>query len=672
MPSRHRRDSCPSHNEVGGFFFDFEAIWIDGMRRGCGWRRGRAYSYCLDAIAAKCRWSRLLGALLIVREATDAIAATDCSVTVSIYTGTIVEVASPEEIGPAVLNVVKASNDVSKVYGFRKLTPTTLAHEYTLNRSDDREKNSLAVLNLLKMLELDALGSGQSELKHCVGLQVEPDIHVPGTVTHVAYLMKPQSTCDIKCFIESTEFQSPLFEQSAVFIARIKLHEDSEPYHPKKGPGSGNPYSITIEESGKADVVLRATSVPDGIRLLKEKGITTVSRSSIYERLSGKTRSNLVQGDKTFKFAHTKRAPLPKKEDLATDMYLVLPLNNEELLEALREGFGVSAAARAAFLDLKAFRADPLQYFKDQKGNILRDELKEIVARGFVTKEELQGAVWPYLTGYKIRMDAQRDRVLASTDFIKDHVASTQFDEDAATLKDRVDEELAWLYDAADAFDKAQDAAAAQRAAAKAAKALDKASPKKPSRKRKATVPKETFINSDDASGEEAAAGDEESAVGSEDCVSDDDMESHHGDSSGDSSSDDDDVMPVARPLPDNHGPQSFDPFDRVDAFYRPADKWYPATVRSQNENGTYNVEYDDGYFEDLPVNLLRVKRRKVAAPPAAGAYQIGDRVEARYMGGNWFPGKVKTCHKEGTYAIKFDDDDVDDLVLPCDIRRAP
>ena len=25
-PSRHRGDSCPSHNEVGGFFFDFEAI----------------------------------------------------------------------------------------------------------------------------------------------------------------------------------------------------------------------------------------------------------------------------------------------------------------------------------------------------------------------------------------------------------------------------------------------------------------------------------------------------------------------------------------------------------------------------------------------------------------------------------------------------------------------
>ena len=26
VPSRHRCDSCPSHNEVGGFFFEFEAV----------------------------------------------------------------------------------------------------------------------------------------------------------------------------------------------------------------------------------------------------------------------------------------------------------------------------------------------------------------------------------------------------------------------------------------------------------------------------------------------------------------------------------------------------------------------------------------------------------------------------------------------------------------------
>ena len=566
---------------------------------------------------------------------------------------------------------------MSKAYGFRELKATTLAHEYTLTRTDDREKNSLAVLNLLKMLELDALGSGQSELKHCVGLQVEPDVHVPGTATHITYLISPKAdNGKIYCLIDSTVRQPPLYEHSAVLIVRFHLDPDSKPYHLGiQGRGAGKPYSITIKEEGKEDVILQARSRSDGVKLLKEKDIT-VCDSWIRNRLSGKVTSDLVIDGKTCKFAYTNRAPLPKTEDLEQDMYVVLPLNNEKLLEALRAGIKINCAARAAFLDLEAFRADPLRFFHHGTDSNLSDDLKLIVARGFVTKKELQGAVWPYLTGYKMRMDAQRDRVLASSEFIKTHVTSKKFAEDADALKDRVTAELAWLFDAADAFEKAQDAAAAQRAAAKAAKA----SRKKPSRKRKAPVDDVSdeersvgslvdFITDGD---EEMAAIDEEPAANAEDCVSDDDVESFKADSSGDSSSDDDDVMPMAWPLPDDNGPQSFEQFDRVDAYYSPDDKWYPATVHSPNDDGTYSVNYDDGYFEDLPVNLLRVKRRKVAAPPAVGPYQIGDRVEARYMDGNWFPGKVKTCHKEGTYAIKFDDDDVDDLVFPCDIRRAP
>ena len=115
-------------------------------------------------------------------------------------------------------------------------------------------------------------------------------------------------------------------------------------------------------------------------------GISNGGRSSnqIRDRLSGKVTSDFVKDGKTCKFAYTKIAPLPKTEDLEEDMYLVLPLNNEKLLEALKEGFGVSAAARAAFLDLKAFRADPLRFFYDRSDNTLSDELKLIVARGFV------------------------------------------------------------------------------------------------------------------------------------------------------------------------------------------------------------------------------------------------------------------------------------------------
>ena len=273
----------------------------------------------------------------------------------------------------------------------------------------------------------------------------------------------------------------------------------------------------------------------------------------------------MARNGKTCKFAFTKKKPLPKKEELEEDMYLVLPLNNEKLLEALQEGFGVSSAARAAFMDLEDFRADPLRFFLDRSGITLSDEEKLIVARGFVTKKELQGAVWPHLTGYKMRMDAQRDRVLASPDFIKTHVTSKKFAEDADALKDRVTAEMAWLFDAAEAFEKAQDAAAAQRAAAKAAKASDKASPKKPGRKRKTTVPKKTR-----------------------------------------------------------------------------------APTRQS-------------------------KRRNVDAPPTATAYQIGDRVEAHWYGGEaWFPGTIDECNTDGTYAVLFDDNGYDDPVLPHHVRRAP
>ena len=151
--------------------------------------------------------------------------------TSSIYTGTIVEVSSPEEIGPAILKVVKACNAVRERYGFRELKATTLAKEYTLNRNDNREKNSLAVLHLLELPEINELvplGYGQAEVKHPLSLKVD-GVYVPATVAHVSYLLAPESGCHFQCFIDSTVPQPALFEQSAVFIARIKLHEDSKP-----------------------------------------------------------------------------------------------------------------------------------------------------------------------------------------------------------------------------------------------------------------------------------------------------------------------------------------------------------------------------------------------------------------------------------------------------------
>ena len=380
---------------------------------------------------------------------------------------------------------------MSERYGFRKLTPTTLAKEYTLNRCDDRDKNSRAVLNLLEMLELDAVGFGMSELKHCLGLQIEPEIYSPATATHTTYLIAPGSDCHIKCLIDSTVQQPPLFEQSAVLITRIKLHPDSKPFHAKTGPGGGKPFSITIKEEGKADVVLQATSLTDGKKELEKKGIN-VSRKPMDSRLSGKVTSDFVRDGKTIKFAYTE-VHVPKKEDLEQEMYLVLPFTNEKLLEAL-PGLVVTAAARTAFLDLDALRADPLRFFADMGDDgLLSDDEKKIVARGFVTKDELKDAVWPYLTSYKTRMNAQRDRVLASTDFIKDHVASTQLAEDAEALESRVAAEMAWLYDAAEIWEDAYAAAQAVKAALAAQRKADEASDEAEPRpkRRKVVVPPE-------------------------------------------------------------------------------------------------------------------------------------------------------------------------------------
>ena len=44
-PSRHRRDSCPSHDAVGGFFFEFEAIRTDSSDRDAPRR-------CVDLLEA--------------------------------------------------------------------------------------------------------------------------------------------------------------------------------------------------------------------------------------------------------------------------------------------------------------------------------------------------------------------------------------------------------------------------------------------------------------------------------------------------------------------------------------------------------------------------------------------------------------------------------------------
>ena len=45
-PSRHRRDSCPSHEVVAGFFFEFEAVRTEASDRDAPRRHARGSLHC--------------------------------------------------------------------------------------------------------------------------------------------------------------------------------------------------------------------------------------------------------------------------------------------------------------------------------------------------------------------------------------------------------------------------------------------------------------------------------------------------------------------------------------------------------------------------------------------------------------------------------------------------
>ena len=51
-------------------------------------------------------------------------------------------------------------------------------------------------------------------------------------------------------------------------------------------------------------------------------------------------------------------------------------------------------------------------------------------------------------------------------------------------------------------------------------------------------------------------------------------------------------------------------------------------------------------------------------------AYTVGDKIEARFGNGNqWYPGKVVDINEDNTYALKYDDGDLESRVKESLIR---
>lgn len=95
--------------------------------------------------------------------------------------------------------------------------------------------------------------------------------------------------------------------------------------------------------------------------------------------------------------------------------------------------------------------------------------------------------------------------------------------------------------------------------------------------------------------------------------------------------------------------------------------RWYPGTIGSVNDNGTYDIAFDDGD-----------KRKGVRAsqvtyiPPPKTDWKVGDRVQGRWTNGRWYNGKVAEVNPDGTFKIAYDDGDVSKALTPARIRAIP
>ena len=71
-----------------------------------------------------------------------------------------------------------------------------------------------------------------------------------------------------------------------------------------RAKSQGKPFTITIQENGKDDIVLEATSCPNGVALLEKEGIS-ITQSTISDRLNKQFKTDYMKNGKTIIFKYT-------------------------------------------------------------------------------------------------------------------------------------------------------------------------------------------------------------------------------------------------------------------------------------------------------------------------------------------------------------------------------
>src|SRR3546814_2920419 len=106
---------------------------------------------------------------------------------------------------------------------------------------------------------------------------------------------------------------------------------------------------------------------------------------------------------------------------------------------------------------------------------------------------------------------------------------------------------------------------------------------------------------------------------------------------------------------------------DLVEARFRGGARWYGARVTAKNRDGTYDLHYDDGDDERrIDTKLIR-RVGGVSGVDEKGVdkldepretFRVGQRVDGRFRGRSWHPGRVVSVNRDGTYDLRYEDGD--------------
>jgi len=104
--------------------------------------------------------------------------------------------------------------------------------------------------------------------------------------------------------------------------------------------------------------------------------------------------------------------------------------------------------------------------------------------------------------------------------------------------------------------------------------------------------------------------------------------------------------------------------------------KWFKGKITRANDDGTYDVLYEDGDRErGVKSDWVRVAAEEESAKSkddaeenteeAAARFKAGTQVKAKFAGKKWFKGKITRVRDDGTYDVLYEDGDNERKVKP-------